>query len=482
MKFMKPSNELNSLWEDNKVILWNPEESKFQSLNHDSISAENIQIHNIKLIGSHSKIFDQTQKKWIKDTNSLLITNPILTSNLLLTGDNYWSLHYLQKSHQERFKLIYLDPPYNTRTGEKKYHDYFEHSTWLTLMKNRLELMLPLLRQDGVLFLHLNKVELGYAQVLCDWIFGRQNFLTIITWERSQRTLLGQGQTAINDTSEYILVYAKNSKFSTLNNISRIIPIQKKTYKQYNKILSLGHNKELVIVLDEESHRPIHIYKHPDAKFRTISLADWNSRQVEIDHIYEKDHEKIVRLSNQQSESTLQQRIIQQFPERNKIYSVRYIPDRGKSAGTEITKWYYDKDVILFLKDYTIRKDKQLFKVVDMNNFWTREEFPVTGIAGEGRVKLKRGKKPESLLRRIISIGSNKGDWVLDAFGGSGTTGAVAHKMGRHWVLMELEQSSEMTIQRLINVIHGKDQDKHVYSGGFIVAHIKNEIAISGNK
>lgn len=478
---MKTNNELNSLWNDNQIVLWNPEQLTYKSLEKLSVSAGNVQISNINLIGVNSSKFNPNQQQWTGNTNSISNSNPVLTSNLLLVGDNYWSLSYLQQSHLDRFKLIYLDPPYNTRTGEKSYHDSFEHSTWLTLLKNRLELMLPLLRDDGVLFLHLNKVELGYAQVLCDHIFGRKNFITIITWERSQRTLLGQGQTAINDTSEYILVYAKNSKICTLNRMSRIIPIQKKTYRQYNKIISFGKNEELVIVLDEESHRPIHIYKHPDAKFRTISLADWDSRQVEIDQIYEKNHEKIVRLSNQQSESTLQQRIIQQFPERNKIYSVRYIPDRGKSTGTEITKWYYDKDVILFLKDYTIRKDKQLFKVVDMNNFWTREDFPVTGIAGEGRVKLKRGKKPESLLRRIISIATHPGDWVLDAFGGSGTTGAVAHKMGRKWVLMELEQSSEMTIQRLTNVIQGKDQDKHVYKGGFIVSTISNELQSTKN-
>ena len=118
-----------------------------------------------------------------------------------------------------------------------------------------------------------------------------------------------------------------------------------------------------------------------------------------------------------------------------------------------------------------------------MNNFWNRQEIPMTGIAGEGRVIMKRGKKPEMLLKRILDISSRPGDWILDAFSGSGTAGAVAHKTGRQWIMIDFPKPAELIIERLNRLIYGKDQDQHAYNGGFeaiIVEVKKNDNLPSG--
>ncbi|MHA2366226.1 MAG: DNA methyltransferase [Candidatus Hodarchaeales archaeon] len=462
------------LWHENCFFLWNTKTNSLIKINSKNLDFYKWESHFVREYGHKSNLFDEKQKKWLEGSNS---SKDFSSSNLLIKGDNFWSLKYLQNTHKQRFKLIYLDPPYNTGTGEKKFLDSFGHKQYLTFMKNRLELIYPLLREDGILLLHLNKVELGYSQVLCDIIFGRNNFITIITWERSQRTLLGQGQTAINDTSEYILLYAKNRKKTRMNRIQRSIPLQMKSYQQYNKLISFGKYKtQLITVLNEDSNRPIQIYKHPNAQLETITLANFEKRYLEIEKFYIENYDRIVRLSNQQSESTLQQKIINNFPEKKGIFSVKYIPDRGKHAGKEITKFYFGSDVILFLKDYSNHKDNQLNKLEDMNNFWSHKDIPITGIAGEGRIKLKRGKKPEAFLKRILTIGSNPKDWILDAFGGSGTTAAVSHKIGRNWVILELPEPSKMIIERLNNVIQGKDQDKHAFKGGFQVLEVISNI------
>lgn len=443
------------LWHQDKVVLWDERTGGFELVSQDELGEDTpvTDVSVCRVVGSSDK-----------------------PKNQLLVGDNYWALRWLiQKKPLELFQLAYLDPPYNTRTSLKSYHDSLDHQTWLTMLANRLTLVHQLLRPTGVLALHLNKAELGYAQVLCDQLFGRPNFLTLVTWERSQRTLLGQGGQAIVDTSEYILFYARDKTQVMLWPVERVEPLQDKTYRQYNKTLMLGEEKELVAVLEEGTDRPIEVWQYPNACLETINLSNLAERREEIRSFYLKHYERVVRKSNQQKESSLQQRIIQSFPDPKGFYSVHYTPDRGKSAGQKIVKYYHGPDVILFLRDYTEEKDGQLGKKADMNTFWSRAEIPVTGIAGEGRVKLKRGKKPERLLRRILQLTTEPGDGVLDVFGGSGTTGAVAHKMNRWWVMAELPTHAALTEERLTNVVMGDDQDKQAYGGGFLIREVRSD-------
>ncbi|MGB9851192.1 MAG: DNA methyltransferase, partial [Moorellaceae bacterium] len=127
--------------------------------------------------------------------------------------------------------------------------------------------------------------------------------------------------------------------------------------------------------------------------------------------------------------------------------------------GKLISIFYLGKNVVLFLKDYTQKIGNTIYKQDDMNNFWTRQEIPITGIANEGSVKMRRGKKPEALIKRILEISTSPGDWVLDSFLGSGTTAAVAHKLGRKWIGIEMGEHAEtLCLPRLKQVVSGEDQ------------------------
>jgi len=124
------------------------------------------------------------------------------------------------------------------------------------------------------------------------------------------------------------------------------------------------------------------------------------------------------------------------MPERGVLYRAEYTQARGKHQGAR-ARHYLNGNVVLWLRDVARVEDGRLVRTTDLNNFWTAEEIPATGIAGEGGVSLRRGKKPERLLERVIEAFSRPGEWVLDFFAGSGTTGAVAERLGRRWILVE---------------------------------------------
>jgi adenine-specific DNA-methyltransferase len=143
-----------------------------------------------------------------------------------------------------------------------------------------------------------------------------------------------------------------------------------------------------------------------------------------------------------------------------KAYCVEYTPSRGKNAGREISEFFINGRKMLPAKDYAmIGEDGEIYRTSDMDNLWSDEEIGVTGIASEGASEFKRGKKPEELLKRVVELSTSPGDWVLDSFLGSGTTAAVAHKLGRKWIGIELGEHAEtLCLPRLKRVVSGEDQ------------------------
>jgi adenine-specific DNA-methyltransferase len=144
-----------------------------------------------------------------------------------------------------------------------------------------------------------------------------------------------------------------------------------------------------------------------------------------------------MRLTNQQAESTFQQALLARMTEADVLYRAEYTQARGKHRGARV-RHYLNRNVVLWLRDIAEqRPDGALIRVADLTTFWPADEIPATGIAREGGVVLRRGKKPERLLERIVAAFSREGEWVLDFFAGSGTAGAVAHRLGRRFVLVE---------------------------------------------
>lgn len=334
-------------------------------------------------------------------------------SNILLKGNNLLALHSLKKKYRGKVKLIYIDPPYNTGSDSFKYNDKFNHSTWLTFMKNRLEIAREFLRDDGVIFVQcdnspssLNESpEMPYLGVLLDEIFGRKNYVSILTWKKkgNASNTIANG---IGTITESIFMYAKN-----LENVDINLLGFKRKYSfsdekgEYNLELPIKTN-------DGEYERSTMVYS-----------------------------------------ITIEGKVI--FPPRNKRWTI------GKETMDEIIKCgkfeliddkFYIKK---YEKDY-IRGNATLYNnlLLEFGSLKSaKEELKKLGFDREAF----SSPKPEPLLRRIIEISTNKNDLVMDFFAGSGTTLAVAHKMGRKWIGIEqMDYIQDITKERLRKVIDGE--------------------------
>ena len=398
---------------------------------------------------TNAKRIDEKGKH--KLDNFKIDENGDIKDNLIIKGNNLLALHSIKKRFAGRVKLIYIDPPYNTGNDSFKYNDSFNHSTWLTFMKNRLEVARDLLMESGMLYVQCDDTENAYLRVLLDDIFGRENFLSQINWQRAPegRTILGQGSRFITDSTEYILVYAKDIKrVPSSCPLEKRVDATEKALNQYNYyFISEGQRKHEETLADAQGNK-IKIYKHKNFQVHRIPTSAPISERLQ-------KFDKLVRIAAQQEESSLQQKILSAI-DPNQLYSAEYVPSTGKRKGQNIKSYYYNNGIILFLSQFAETNGERVFRIAPMNNFWSNNEIQVTGIAEEGGVELRRGKKPERLLHRIIEMSTVRDEIVLDFFAGTGTTCAVAHKMGRQFIGIEqLDYGENSAVFRLKNVING---------------------------
>lgn len=391
----------------------------------------------------------------IKSTSSL-----IDSENILIKGDNLLAInslikHFSNENEDNKIKCIYIDPPYNTEQAFEKYDDSLEHSQWLSMIRDRLILLRKILRKDGIIYIQIDQKELAYLKVLCDEIFGRENFLIQINWQRtSQRTVLGQGATPVINIVEYILVYLNNIDYKdeALWKIEKYFEADEKVFSQYNLLVKSEGDRKLINEIDYKGDI-IRFFKHLDPQLIPISPQNKNF-PFYIDNI-----DLIARRDTQQKESSLEQFILSNIVKDGNLYSVERTLKQGKHKGTVKKSLYQNDNVIYYLKTYAKVENNKMYRKVDMNNMWLDSEISSAGIADEGGVQFKRNKKPEALIERILSMCTEEGDIVLDSFAGSGTTLAVAHKMKRKWIGIEVGKHCDIFIvERLKRVLTGEDQ------------------------
>ena len=363
--------------------------------------------------------------------------------NLLIKGNNLLALHSLKALYAGEVKLVYIDPPFNTDSDSFHYNDRFTHSSWLTYMKNRLEVAWQLLTRDGTIMVHIDEKEQAYLKVLCDEIFGRENFLNIFTIKTSDPS----GHKTVNPSpyaqTEFILLYARNKAHYTYSTAYVLA--------EYDS----GYNKFITN--------------------RDADSSDWNVVGLP-EFVAQKDKYKNTREANQKLGKHIFGSIVAEFAFENReavFQATAIADDASKEIVAARDKSKSEKDTVFHVKtdqgDVFIRNGRQVYfysnkiKEIDgelvptkpLTNLWA--DIPYNGISREGGVSLKNGKKPEKLLRRIIEISTETGDLVLDFFAGSGTTAAVAHKLGRRWITVEqLDYVEELTKTRLKNVIAGE--------------------------
>jgi len=390
--------------------------------------------------------------------------NGDIKDNLIIKGNNLLVLHSLKKRFAGKVKLIYIDPPYyfrDTKEGDTfLYNTNFKLSTWLTFMKDRLRVARDLLRKDGAIFISISDEGLGELKLLMDEIFGRENFMNIISVKtgESLRAIGGGESTRLIKKAEFLVFYAKDRNSFTPNPVYEFVPLKeiieekKKQGKEfeYNQVLvSEGTKKPFDKFVDGYGNE-ITIFKH--SGYIIKSLDDFikeNKLKNEIE-AYEKYADKIFQTVI--SESSIFEKVCEKIDK--EFYSIEYTPRSGRWKGRQITRYFYKKREVIFLSLITEIINGSLYRREKLSNLWL--DISWQGIMNEGGVSLKYGKKAEKLIQKIIELSTNEGDIVLDFFAGTGTTCAVAHKMGRQYIGVEqLDYGENSAVVRLKNVING---------------------------
>lgn len=346
------------------------------------------------------------------------VTANDIFDNRLIFGDNLLALKALEQEFSGQVKCVFIDPPYNTGSAFAHYDDGLEHSIWLGLMRDRLEIIRRILTDDGSLWITIDDNEAHYLKVMCDEVFGRANFVANIVWQK--KYAVANDHKTIAPMHDHLLVYRKSDRWQR-----NLIP-----------------------------------------------------RTAEKDRQYKYEDEKgVFRPDNYTCSKSAE--------ERPNLYYAIVQPNTGEEIWPSKTRvWSYSKDEHLrhvaegFIywgkdglgKTPSFKRYKHLLRNqgVVPQTLWSHEYASHTDAARKEVRAVLGGSslaedfitpKPEGLIQRVLEIATNPGDLVLDSFAGSGTTGAVAHKMGRRWIMVELgEHCHTHVIPRLRKVIDGEDK------------------------
>lgn len=366
--------------------------------------------------------------------------------NLLIKGDNLLALKALERHFAGKIKCIYIDPPFNTGNAFEHYDDGLEHTIWLSLMKARLEVLRNLLRGDGVIFVHLDTHAVCQLRLLMDEIFGANNFLNLITMTTNDPSGFKATGKKLFSTSNFLIVYAKDRTKCALERLYTEKPFD----KQYSKLLLNPHDhysnwKWTSLFSYVASQLGFSSTKAAKAKLGA-GVFDQKVSEFAIENA-----SRVFRLAPIQggAREKRQETIKQSQKDPSRVYV---------HPNEDIEGFYIlNGNQMLFYADRLIEIDGRKVPGQLLTDVWT--DISWNGIANEGNVQMKFGKKPEALIKRVLELSTSPGDWVLDSFLGSGTTAAVAHKLGRKWIGIELGEHAEtLCLPRLKRVISGEDQ------------------------
>lgn len=385
--------------------------------------------------------------------------------NMLIHGDNLLALKALEQDFAGQIKCIYIDPPYNTGQAFEFYDDGLEASIWLSLMQKRLEILNNLLTKDGVIFVQIDDNYMSHLRLIMDEIFGKSayiNTITIKTKETSGASGGGEDR-RLKKNIEFILCYGKENfiKFNDVYQETELskylenMKVDNKSFKYTTIFISKGE-KSYYKTIKDGSGQDIVIYKHNNYETKSIKkIAEENGiSEIEVYNLY---FDKICTTENAQT--SIRTRVQEATDSVNNLYSIEYIPISGKNKGkkTEILFIGEQKRLVSWFKNVAERKRNYVFKKEKIGTFW--DGFNWNNVTREGGVRFPKGQKPEMLIQRIIELSTNENDLVLDSFLGSGTTAAVAQKMGRRYIGIELgNHAYTHCVPRLKMVTDGTDQ------------------------
>jgi adenine-specific DNA-methyltransferase len=337
------------------------------------------------------------------------VTDADLYENRLIHGDNLLALKSLEQEFAGKIKCVCIDPPYNTGSAFTHYDDGLEHSLWLSLMRDRLEIIRRLLSEDGSLWITIDDNEAHYLKVLCDEVFGRENFVTTIVWQKADSPR--NSARLFSTDHDFILVYSKNPSW---------VPLRLPRSDKANAIYGNPDNDQRGPWLpgDPYANKPYSRGQYTIAgpTGRTFSPPPGRFWRVSEERLRELDADGRVWWG----------------PKGSARPSIkRYLSE----VGDLVARTLWSKDEV---GSNRTSKNEMRALFPDSASFDT--------------------PKPEALVERVLRISTGDGDWVLDSFAGSGTTGAVAHKMRRRWIMVELGGHCDTHVRpRLRKVIDGQD-------------------------
>ncbi|MGV0035940.1 MAG: site-specific DNA-methyltransferase [Candidatus Azotimanducaceae bacterium WSBS_2022_MAG_OTU7] len=337
------------------------------------------------------------------------VTDKDIFDNQLIFGDNLLALKALEQAYTGKVKCVFIDPPYNTGSAFSHYDDGLEHSIWLGLMRDRLEILRKLLSDDGSLWIIIDDNEVHYLKILCDEVFGRKNFIVNSLW---QKRTSPDGRINMGDAHDHILIYGTPEARAGFGSL----PLSEEQRKGYKNPDKDPNGPWVSTDFTAQGYRPNQMYEIitlGGTKYSPPEGRCWGN--IEVNYKKFLNEGRMWFGKNGHSRPRIK----------------NYLQD---AKGVRSWSWWSNKEV-----GHNQEAKKEINTLFGAGNAF---DTP----------------KPERLLSRVIEIATNPGDLILDSFAGSGTTGAVAHKMGRRWIMVELGEHCHTHIMpRLQKVIDGDD-------------------------
>lgn len=347
------------------------------------------------------------------------------TGNMLIQGDNLDALKALLPYFAGRVKCIYIDPPFNTQQALENYDDNLEHSIWLSIMYPRLELLRDLLAEDGTLVVHIDDGELVYLIAILDEIFGRNNRTAMVTFKQGAPT----GHKAINPgmvtITNYVIFYAKDKRSWKPNRLYT----GRERDNRYNQFIenfeedySGWRTITLLKAFSKHTGKPAKVLREEVGKQMYEDL---------LNNFVIQNASRIIRTARPDYEgvgASVREAIDASKDDRHRVFFL-HRDDYSDMYFKGGERW-------LFYRDKLKQVDGEIIAGEPLTNLW--DDLLSNNLHNEGDVKFPKGKKPEGLIKRVLELSTKRGDIVLDSFLGSGTTSAVAHKMGRRYIGIEM--------------------------------------------
>ena len=385
--------------------------------------------------------------------------------NLLVHGDNLEALRAILPFYAGQVKCIYIDPPYNTGSAFEHYDDNLEHSTWLNMMYPRLKLLREFLSEDGSIWISIDDREGAYLRVVCDEIFGRQNFINSIHWQRAYSTK-GDSK-SITTQGEHILAFKKSDLWRP-NKLERTEKTNK-VYKNPDNDVSLWRNSDAFAPSASTHQGMVYAVQSPftgkmiyptrnrcwpiDQEQLLAIMREWCPYELK-DLGDEKERAFVCGVATESVRKGVKAIVLSQSVEESEKIAKK-VYERGRWP-----RFFFNSNGYGGIARKTYLDD---VGGVTPTNWWPNEDVGHTDEAKKEVLKVFDGQspfatpKPERLIQRILTIATNPGDLVLDSFLGSGTTAAVAHKMGRRWIGIEMgDHAKTHCAVRMKKVVDGE--------------------------